>query len=250
MLAMIHHSLRRRRRVGPAHPPEPAGSTLTLTLAAVALVTLVPAIGVAWLGWSLSPATWYVSRAAGLTLYATLWATVMLGLMMTIPRFAGIRATATTYSLHRYLSSLGLAALVLHLASLGLDESVSFGFRELFVPLTAGWREPWTAAGVLALYGYVLIAASGLIRWFLGARGWRWVHWLAFPLYGLALAHGMGAGSDADALWAQLFYLVTGIAVVWTTMMRLLLGRQRGRQLNVRPGPVPFDRLSQHAPPG
>jgi predicted ferric reductase len=247
MSTMISLSLRPRRRIGPPRPPEPAESTLTLSLVAVTLATAIPAVGVARLGWSLSPATWYVTRAAGLTLYVTLWATVMLGLALTTPLFARFRAGATVHSLHRYLSSLGLAALVLHLASLGLDQTVAFGIRALLVPFAAGWREPWTAIGVFALYGYILISASSAVRWFLGARGWRLVHWLSFPLYGMALAHGIGAGSDSHSLWAQSLYLVTATAVLWAAGMRLLLGRRRGRVLDVEPAAATFDRMASPA---
>jgi sulfoxide reductase heme-binding subunit YedZ len=66
---------------------------------------------------------------------------------------------------------------------------------------------------------------TSLLRARVGRRVWRAVHWAAYASWPLALAHGIGTGSDASAAWmigidaACIFAVVT--AVTW----RLLAGR-------------------------
>ncbi|WP_441295857.1 hypothetical protein, partial [Salmonella enterica] len=55
-----------------------------------------------------------------------------------------------------------------------------------------------------------------------GQRVWRALHWLTFPLYLLALLHGLGAGSDTRTPWMGALYLATGSTVVLLTSYRLL----------------------------
>jgi hypothetical protein len=194
---------------------------------------------------SLSPLTWYLARASGLTLYLLLWFSVVAGLGLTtglLDRFGG---RATIYSLHRFATQLSYGFLALHLLSLAAEPTLPFGPRALAVPFASPWREPWTGFGVLAAELMAILGASFGVRRLTGYRVWRGLHWLTFPLYALALGHGVGAGTDSGGIVAEVLYLATVAPVVSLTLYRVLRGTARGRRSVVRSEP-PFDRF---APP-
>ncbi len=207
--------------------PEPAsGYGAALIVAASAIGALLVAIG--RFGWSPSPLTWYLARSSGIALYGLLFVSYMLGLALAIgwPRGAG---RAQAHALHGFAIALSWGFLGLHLLSLAADPTVGFGPRQLFVPFAAGWREPWTAFGILAMYLLVLIGLSVTVRRAMGYPFWKAIHWLTYPLFLLALAHGLGSGSDAGTRWGQDLYLVTGMAAAGLTLYRVVRGDWRKR---------------------
>ena len=168
--------------------PEPGRGFTVALLYGASILTIALVAFSALTGASLSPWTWYLTRASGLVLYALIWLATVLGLGLTttlLDRFGG---RAVLFSVHAYATELAYGFLALHLLTLAADQTVPFGFMDLLVPFSSPWLEPWTGFGVLAGALLVLVGASFSVRWLIGYRGWRLLHWLTFPLYGLALA--------------------------------------------------------------
>ena len=212
-------------------PAKPAGAARHGPLAAPLGVLLV-ALGIAGLlaaalllGFSPSPATWYLARASGFTLYLLLWWSVVSGRGLTTS-LLGLGGRAAAWDAHRFTTALAFVFLALHLLSLAIDPTVPLGLLGVLVPLQSAVRQPWTDLGILTGYGMIIITASFALRRFIGQRGWRLLHYGAFPLWLIALAHGLGAGSDAHRLWAQLLYLASVAVVIFLLAFRLL---RRGR---------------------
>jgi sulfoxide reductase heme-binding subunit YedZ len=162
-------------------------------------------------------------------LYLVLWLSVMAGLGLTTALIDRVGGRGVIYSLHAFTTSLAYGFLALHLLSLAADPTVDFGLKELLVPFASAWREPFTGLGVLAGELTVLVGASFAVKRRIGQRAWRAFHWLAFPLYGLALLHGLGAGTDAQTPWMEAVYLTTGSLVVLFSCYRLLRRGSRAR---------------------
>ena len=205
-----------------------------IPLAPVGLIVVSAAMlgllaGTAAIGTSLSPLTWYLARASGLTLYALLWLSVVSGLAMTtkLPRM--LAGGGKTWLTHQVTSDLAVVMLGLHMLSLALDPTVPLGILGVLVPFASDVRQPWTDLGILAAWGLLAIIGSLAIRGLLGRRGWAILHRLTFPLWAIALAHGIGAGSDSHAIWAAAFYGLTTAAVVYLATYRLLRLRMRGQ---------------------
>jgi predicted ferric reductase len=197
--------------------------------------------------WLLSPFTWYLTRAAGITLYLLLWLTTALGLGLTtslLDRFGG---RAVIYSLHRYATELAYGFLALHLLSLALDQTIAFRPVTLLAPFVSPWREPWTGLGVVAAQLMVIIGVSFALRRWIGQRGWRVLHTLGLPMYLLSLIHAIGAGSDADSRWLQLTYALTSLSILWLASYRVFRGSSRARP-DWSPRPAPLDRLALAQP--
>jgi predicted ferric reductase len=202
-------------------PAQPSSLTapLGVLLVTAAMLGLIAASRL--LGLSPSPATWYLARASGLTLYLLCWWSVVSGLGLTT-KLLGIGSRGTVWQSHRFTTELAYVFLTLHLLSLAVDPTVPLGFVGVLIPFSRDVRQPWTDIGILAGYGMIILTMSFGLRRLIGQKGWRLLHFGAFPLWVMALVHGLGAGSDAQRPWALLLYLATAGVVVFLTAFRLL----------------------------
>jgi methionine sulfoxide reductase heme-binding subunit len=139
---------------------------------------------------------WYVSRSSGFVLLAVFTATVVLGLLTAgrvgtprWPRFV-------TEALHRNLSLLSVALLGLHVAVVVIDRYVPVDLVDAFVPFRSPYMPLWLGLGTLACDILLLVVLTSLLRVRLGRRGWRVLHWTAYAAWPLAVAHGIGIGTD------------------------------------------------------
>ena len=78
--------------------------------------------------------------------------------------------------------------------------------------------------GALSLDLVVALIVSSLIRSHLSPRLWRGVHWLAYAAWPLALAHGVGMGSDNGTIWLQ------AIAAACVGAVLALVGWRQGER--------------------
>jgi predicted ferric reductase len=211
--------------------PEPARGYAVAALAASGLIVTALIVTAALLGRSVSPVTWYVARASGLVLYLLIWLSVISGLGLTTSLLDRWGGRGVIFSVHTFSTELTYGFLSLHLLSLAADPTVRFSVPDLLLPFAAQWREPWTGYGILAGYLTVLIGASFAVKRVIGQPAWRALHWLTFPLYALALLHGLGAGSDAHVPWIRVLYLTTASLVVLFTLYRFLYREPRKRPM-------------------
>ena len=166
---------------------------------------------------------WYVSRAAGMCAYLALVTSVVWGLLLSTGVADAWVARARSIDIHRWISAVALALIAGHALVLLGDPYVRFDMLDLVVPLVAAYRTGGVALGVLAGYASVAVFGSFWLRRHLGQRGWRLVHYLAFPTVGLVTLHGLLAGSDSDSPWMRLVYVLTTALVLWLVTYRVLL---------------------------
>ena len=161
---------------------------------------------------------WYVARGAGLVAWCLCSASVIWGLLVSSRLIRRKGAPAWLLDLHRFLGTLSIVFVVIHLAGLWFDDYISYGPRELFVPFSGEYRPVAVAWGMIAFY---LLVAIQLTSWFmrrLPRRIWRAVHMGSIPLTVLATVHGFFAGADRSNR------LVIGVAVVLCGVMVFLTG--------------------------
>lgn len=212
-------------RVKPAEPGEHYRVIALLAVDGFAVLLLV----IAWLtGSSLSPLTWYLVRSSGLSLYLLLWLSTVFGLGITTGTFDRFPGRPTVLMLHRFSTELAYSALALHLFGLVLDSYVRYSVTDLLVPFWADGGNLWTALGVIAAWSTILIGVSFSLRNLIGQRTWRLLHFGSFPLYLLALFHGLGSGTDSGTDAVFIGYLFTLGVVFFLTTYRILRGKERG----------------------
>lgn len=242
-LSRLARRNRYRRVTQPVRLPEAAGGLSIGLFLAVPIIFAVLVLASVLTNRSLSPMSWYLARATGITLYVLFWAVVTLGLLLTTHSVGRIVSKATLLSLHSYSSQLAYAFLAGHLLSLVVDRHLPFDVVHLISPFSGPSAEPWTGFGVLAMYMFIVVIASVSLRRYIPYPVWRFLHILAFPMYALSLLHGIGIGSSRSALPMQMLYLLTTAVVVYLSLSRLFIWRPKPDIGEVRVANKPFDRL-------
>src|SRR5690606_18401442 len=91
---------------------------------------------------------WWVARATGIVAWAFATAAVAWGLALSGRLVRRRRLPAWILDLHRYLGTLTVAFLAVHVLALVADGYVQFGPKEIFVPMASAWRPGAVTWGV------------------------------------------------------------------------------------------------------
>ena len=168
---------------------------------------------------------WYLTRATGLVALILLSATMVLGVVSSVgwathrwPRFL-------SQAVHRNLSLLCLAVIVVHVVTTVGDGYVPIGFADAVVPFRSPYRPIWVGLGACGFDLLLAVAITSALRRRIGVRAWRMVHWLAYLCWPVALLHGLGAGSDARLSGALVVYALCVASVVGAIGWRLATAR-------------------------
>ncbi len=173
------------------------------------------------------PTFWFLARSSGLVAYALLTTSVLAGLVLKARPYGTSPKPAAVTDLHRFLALLGLGALIGHGLALLLDRTVPFHVADLLVPGIAPYRPVWTGLGVLAAELMLLVYVSFSLRKRIGTQNWRRLHWATYPIFALATAHGLLAGTDSGTAWALALYGGAVGAVVAATAWRIVVPPSR-----------------------
>ena len=168
------------------------------------------------------PGLWYATRATGLVTLLLLTASVLLGIL-TAGRFArGNWPRFLSQGLHRNISLLVLAFLALHVGTTVIDTYTSIPLAAAFIPFASAYKTAWLSLGAVALDLLLALVATSLVRKRLGHRAWRRVHWLAYACWPVAVAHGLGIGTDRSTTWVIALSAACVLAVLATAAWRLI----------------------------
>ena len=171
---------------------------------------------------------WYLTRASGFVAYLLIFASLVMGLVMTGDLSGRWYRRFQVYDLHRFLSLFTLAFTVFHAMVVLPDAYIGFNLWELIVPFASPYRPGYMALGVIGLHLMGLAAGSFYLRHLIGYRTWRFLHYVTFVAFVAAFIHGIGAGSDSDTSWAPYLYAVTGLVAFNLLVYRALKGSARG----------------------
>jgi methionine sulfoxide reductase heme-binding subunit len=167
-------------------------------------------------------ALWYVTRGSGVVALLLLTATTLLGVLSSNrwrstrwPRFA-------VADLHRNLTLLAIAFIGIHVGTTIADVYAPIGVKDVFIPFASLYRPVWLGLGTLALDLLLAIVVTSLLRQRVGYRVWRALHWAAYATWPLALAHGLGTGSDARFGWMAFLSFSCMAAVIGAVAVRLV----------------------------
>jgi DMSO/TMAO reductase YedYZ heme-binding membrane subunit len=174
-------------------------------------------------GSTLGPtAYWYLTRATGVVALVLLTAVVVLGVigpmrLATNPRWPRFAID----SVHRDLSLLAVAVIVIHVITTVLDGFAPISLVDAIIPFHSAYRPLWLGLGALAFDLIIALVITSLTRRRLGYRAWRLVHWLAYACWPVAVLHGLGTGSDSRQAWALLVTFLCVATVGLAVLARL-----------------------------
>ena len=168
------------------------------------------------------PGLWYATRATGMVALILLTASVLLGIL-TAGRFSSEKwPRFLTQGLHRNLSLLAVLFLSVHVVTIVMDTYTSIPLTAAFIPFTNSYHEFWLSLGAIAGDLLLALVVTSLIRKRIGHRFWRVVHWMAYACWPVAMAHGLGIGTDRNAVWVFVVTISCGLSVVSVATWRLV----------------------------
>jgi methionine sulfoxide reductase heme-binding subunit len=148
-------------------------------------------------------ALWYLTRGSGVVALLLLTASMVLGIVSAIrwhgkrwPRFA-------VTDLHRNLTLLSIAFVVLHVVTTVADGFAPIGLRDAVVPFLSPYRPLWLGLGAVSFDLLLALVVTSLLRARVGPAAWRAIHWLAYASWPIAILHSFGTGSDARFGWLE-----------------------------------------------
>jgi predicted ferric reductase len=169
-----------------------------------------------------SKLAWYVARSSGIVAWATVTASILWGLALSSRLVRKRGVPAWLLDLHRYLGTLSLVFVLIHLGGLWADNFVYFGPSELFVPMKSPWKTGAVAWGIVAFYFLAAIQISSWLMRYMKRRIWHAIHLSSIGLWITATVHTFLAGQDRHNTLLQWFVVASTILVVQLTVFRLI----------------------------
>ncbi len=183
---------------------------------------------------------WYATRAFAIVSLLLLSAVMVLGLLTAGRRAVPRRHRFVVSEVHRTLALTGVAFIALHVVTAIADGYVALNWLDAIVPFASSYNPLWTGLGTVAVDLLIALVATSLLRDRIGYRTWRAVHWAAYACYPVALAHGIGSGTDAGSP-LLLVPAAASVLAVGTAAVLRLRARTRGattRQARLAKEPV------------
>jgi methionine sulfoxide reductase heme-binding subunit len=175
----------------------------------------------AWRESSRAVIHWYLIRATGLVTLGLLTLTVVLGLLNR-SRVASYRWPRFVIDrLHRNVSLFTLVFLGLHIITAVTDSFVNIALLDAVIPFYHSYSPFWVGLGAIAFDSLIALVVTSLLRVRLGVTAWRRVHWLAYLAWPVAVAHGLGLGTDSGQLWMLAVELLCIISVLAALTIRV-----------------------------
>ncbi len=168
---------------------------------------------------------WYATRASGLVALLLLTLVVLLGILGVLRFGSRSGQRFAVAALHRNISLVTVAFLAVHITSSVVDTFVEIDWPDAVIPFGSAYRPVWLGLGAAAFDLLVALIVTSLLRPRISQRLWRRVHWAAYAMWPLALAHSLGTGTDSGGGWSLALVLGCLGVVLVAAAARLVAGR-------------------------
>ena len=176
-------------------------------------------------------AWWLASRASGLL--ALILVTLSAGLALAVANRLVRNPDVRVY--HQQLSVCAIFMIGLHGVTLLGDPWLHPAPTGIAVPFSLSYRPLWTGLGIIAGYLALVFGLTFYIRQRIGRRLWRRLHRLIIVAYILAVAHTLGAGTDASTIWLRCWIALTAPVILILFLMRVRSSVRRPRPARALP---------------
>lgn len=198
---------------------------LAMAVGTLGAVVLLPSLAPNLAATVLGPdpkAFWYLSRGSSFVAMSLLWLSMALGLTITNKMARVWPGAPAAFAIHEYVSLLGLAFAIFHALVLMGDHYIKFTLAQIIIPFsTSGYKPLLVGLGQVGFYVWLLVALSFYVRSSIGPKTWRAIHYISFLCYCVALYHGITSGSDTKMLWAQSYYWISGVSLLFLLVHRI-----------------------------
>jgi sulfoxide reductase heme-binding subunit YedZ len=168
---------------------------------------------------------WYTARATGVVALILLTITVALGVAGTARLSSDLLPGVVRSGLHRNLSLLAVAFIVVHVLSSVLDPYAGIKLISAILPFSSPYRPFWLSLGAVAFDMLLALVLTSLVRTRLSYRAWSAVHWLGYACWPVALWHGLGTGTDSRLSWLLVLDGACALVIAGAVGVRLNLAQ-------------------------
>lgn len=176
---------------------------------------------------------WYVSRSAGMVAWALVSASIVWGLVLSAKTVRRRGAPAWFLDLHRFLATMAIVLVVIHVIALLFDDYARIVVRELVLPFASaprqGYRPAPMAWGIVGAYVLVALQITSWLMHRLPRRVWHAIHLGSFLLFAVATVHAFQIGTDRRNLLVEWIAMTASALVAAMVVVRIgsLLRRRR-----------------------
>jgi DMSO/TMAO reductase YedYZ heme-binding membrane subunit len=175
---------------------------------------------------------WYVVRGAGFVAAGLIVLLMLSGIGQVTGLTYRFFEPVTAWAIHKALAYALLASIAIHVIFLLIDKFLPFSLAQVLVPfastysnktslfgLPLGWFG--VAAGILAMYGVIIVVASSL-KWIdTRKKAWRFLHYLSYAVAGLVFIHALQVGTDLRYGSFRLGWILLGLIVIAAVITRI-----------------------------
>ncbi len=167
------------------------------------------------------PLLWFLNRGTGIVLLVLMTISVVLGILSARSRAGRTTPGFVRAIVHRNVALLAVSMLAVHVAAAVIDTYVDIRWWDAFVPWGGVYQPLWLGLGALALDLVLAVTITSLLRTRLPHAVWRFVHWASYAAWGVAVVHGIGIGTDAEAQWSVGLTVACAAAVALAALVRV-----------------------------
>lgn len=166
--------------------------------------------------------SWTLIRLFGIFSYLSLFVGMALGITYSFPQWKG-QTKARFLRWHTYANHWGTCLALLHTVLLVIDAFMPYDWKEILVPFAAKHSTGLNGIGSIALYGLLLLIFTTDIRQKLKKKLWFAFHLLSYPIFVLALVHGLYLGTDSSSILIKTMYVITALLLIGLTVLRAVV---------------------------
>lgn len=190
---------------------------------------------------------WYFSRASGIVAYILLTISMVWGLILSTKISKEYTPAPAVLALHNAVSWIAVALGALHGFALMFDTYYTYNLFDVLVPFTGPYHAGWVGLGIISLYVMLISSASFAWQAWLGQRGWRWIHYSTFPIYGLVTLHGLMSGTDSWSFGTDVMYIGSVLTVLFLINYRVIAGKEASAAARRQGAAIPTIRQAEEA---
>ncbi|UKS24352.1 ferric reductase-like transmembrane domain-containing protein [Paenibacillus sp. HWE-109] len=176
--------------------------------------------------WLVDLPTWSLIRVFGILSYLSLFVGMAIGISYSLPYWKGPKK-AQLLRWHTYANYTGTLLALAHTILLVIDAFMPFEWKEILIPFTAKQSTGLNGMGTIAVYGLLLLILTTDLRNKLRRKLWLAFHMLSYPIFLLALLHGLFIGTDSANVWIKTMYVSTFLLLVGLTAARVFIGARK-----------------------
>ena len=162
---------------------------------------------------------WYVTRSSAILAWILMSLSVIWGVLLSTRIFRKVDSPAHLQDLHRYLGSVALLLVGVHMVSLMLDGWLHFTPGQVLIPGHAFYRPIPVALGIVAFYLLAIVYGSSLLRTWLPPRFWKFLHFFNYGAVLLVSFHAGLTGTDTGRWW----YLSVSVVIISLTATAIVV---------------------------